>query len=85
MRAVIEIYDDATPYLAQLRASERRLAAGAAAAFFGLYLLLFGVVRRAERLIRVQHEERAHIDAELRSAPRPRRRRTSRSPASSRT
>ena len=68
LRAVIEIYDDATPYLAQLRDSERRLALGAATVFLALYLLLFGVVRRAERQIRVQHEERAHIDAELRSA-----------------
>ncbi len=66
--AVLEIYDDATPYLEKLRESERTLGAGAIAIFGVLYLVLLLILRRAEQRLRSEHDERVRMGASLREA-----------------
>ncbi|WP_156428751.1 PAS domain S-box protein [Magnetospirillum sp. XM-1] len=53
----LELYSDATPSMDRLRLNVWRLGGLVAAILAGLYLILFLIVRRADRIIRMQHQE----------------------------
>ena len=58
--AIIELYDDVTPFVARMTAASRYFLLSATAILLGLYAVLFLIVRRAARLLRRQ--EARHFD-----------------------
>ncbi|WP_161624994.1 sensor histidine kinase [Paramagnetospirillum caucaseum] len=53
----LELYSDTSPSMERLRANVWRLGGLVAAILAGLYLVLFLIVRRADRIIHLQHEQ----------------------------
>ncbi|ARJ65382.1 hypothetical protein WV31_06795 [Magnetospirillum sp. ME-1] len=53
----LELYSDASPSMERLTSNVWRLGGLVAAILAGLYLTLFLIVRRADRIIQIQHEE----------------------------
>ena len=62
--AVFEVYQDITPFLTQIDATQRTAVASVVAILLSLYGVLFLIVRRADRILRRQNA--AGIAAELR-------------------
>ncbi|MBI2276375.1 MAG: sensor histidine kinase [Dechloromonas sp.] len=58
LAGVFEIYSDATPFLAEIRKTEIRLALLIAGAMAALFSALFFIVQRADRIIRQQADEK---------------------------
>ncbi len=56
--AVLEIYDDVTPFVTRLRGTGWRFLIGATVILLMLYGVLFLVVRRADRILRQQRTQR---------------------------
>jgi len=54
---VMEVYSDVTDYVAELERTTWEIAAGVLGSLAFLYLFLFALVRRADRVIRAQGEE----------------------------
>lgn len=65
---VFEIYSDATPILAEIRETEIRLALLIASAMGALFAALYWIVRRADRIIRQQTEDKRHAQQQLAQA-----------------
>ena len=62
VQAVFEIYSDVTPLTAEVARTQARVTAGLVVAFALLYLFLYLIVRRADRLL-VRQEQRRLEDA----------------------
>ncbi|MFN0182320.1 MAG: ATP-binding protein [Aquabacterium sp.] len=62
--AVLELYDDVTPFLRTIGETQARAHAAAAAVLLALYAALFLIVRRADRIMRSQRQKlvQAHAD-----------------------
>ena len=59
VEAVFELYDDVTPLVRAMQAAQRSVVVGVVLILGALYVVLFLGVRRADRVIRAQREERA--------------------------
>ena len=57
VEGVMEVYSDVTDYVAQLERTAVEIVAGVLGSLFLLYLFLFAIVRRADRVISGQKEE----------------------------
>jgi signal transduction histidine kinase len=62
---VFEVYDDVTPFLKQIGRTQWVVASGVIAALSLLFLALFIIVRRADRIILEQERERMETEAHL--------------------
>ena len=65
VQAVFEIYDDVTPLLAQVAATQNRIMGGIALVLTLLYAVLFLLVRHADGILRRQHAEQLRHESEL--------------------
>jgi signal transduction histidine kinase/CheY-like chemotaxis protein len=65
---VFEIYDDVTPVLAQIAATQTWIAAGVALVLSVLYGVLFLIVRRADTILRRQDDQRRQGEQVLAAA-----------------
>ena len=66
--AVMELYDDVTPFLRTISGMQTRVYLGAAAVLLGLYAGLFVIVRRADRVLHSQHRKLADAAESLGAA-----------------
>ena len=66
--AVMELYDDVTPFLRTISDMQTRVYLGAAAVLLALYAGLFVIVRRADRVLRCQHRKLADAAESLGAA-----------------
>ena len=65
IQAVFEIYDDVTPLLAQVAATQNRIMGGVALVLSLLYAVLYLLVRHADGILRRQHAEQLRHESEL--------------------
>ena len=68
VHAVFEVYDDVTPLLAQLAATQTQIIVGVVLVLAGLYGVLFAVVRRADHILHAQHADLLRNEGELEGA-----------------
>ncbi len=68
VRAVMEVYDDVTDFVARMRVTQRNFLIGAAIILLLLYGVLFLLVRRADNILRRQQRARAEAFAALEHA-----------------
>ncbi len=68
IEGVFEVYDDVTPLVQQLEQTQRNIILGIAVILFGLYLVLFFIVRRADRVIKQQYQALIKSEEDLRAA-----------------
>ena len=66
VEGVFEVYSDVTELVTQLEATQRKIVAGVLSALALLYLFLFLIVKRADRIIKVQEEEGKTNEAKVR-------------------
>ena len=65
VQAVFEIYDDVTPLLAQVAATQNRIMGGVALVLALIYAVLYLLVRHADQILRRQHLEQLRHEDEL--------------------
>ena len=65
IEGVFEIYADVTPLLQRIEQTQRNVIVGVTLILTSLYLILFLIVRHADRIIRRQHMESKRAEAEL--------------------
>ncbi len=63
---VFELYTDVTPFLQQIASTQLRVIGGVMALLAVLYIVLFAIVRRADRIIARQATERQRAEEQLR-------------------
>ena len=63
---VFEVYTDVTPFLQQIARTQLRVVGGVTALLAALYLVLFVIVRRADRIIARQARARQRAEEQLR-------------------
>jgi len=68
VRAVFEVYDDVTPFLARIRQTQESVVLAVLAILCVLYGVLFAIVRHADGVMRRQHRERDLAEDALRQA-----------------
>jgi diguanylate cyclase (GGDEF)-like protein len=68
IRAVFEVYADVTPFVQRIERAQRLVALAVLSVLMLLYASLFGVVWRAERIMRRQYSEREAAEAALSAA-----------------
>jgi diguanylate cyclase (GGDEF)-like protein len=66
--AVLEVYDDVTPFLAHITQAQQQVVFGVVGILSLLYGVLFFIVRHADGVIRRQYRERETAEAALRDA-----------------
>jgi diguanylate cyclase (GGDEF)-like protein len=66
VKAVLEIYTDVTALVDQIENAQRQVTISIFVAFAVLYLFLYVIIRRADRVILAQEEERKHNEDRLR-------------------
>ncbi len=65
MEGVFEVYDEVTPFLAQIKQTQVIVVVGVVAALAVLFLVLFLIVRRADGIIVRNNRERAEAETQL--------------------
>jgi signal transduction histidine kinase len=68
IEGVFEVYDDVTPLVQQLEQTQRNIILGIVVILFGLYVVLFLIVRRADSIIKQQYAELIQNEKDLRVA-----------------
>ena len=66
IEGVLEVYTDVTPMLQQISYTQRTITLGVALILSALYLVLYLIVRHADRIIKQQRIERSETEQELR-------------------
>ncbi len=66
VKAVFEVYTDVTPLVAKMRKAQTWIVMGVSAALLLLYLFLFLIVRRADRILTAQEAERKQNEDRIR-------------------
>lgn len=66
VKAVFEVYTDVTPLVAKMRKAQTWIVMGVSAALLLLYLFLFLIVRRADRILTAQEVERKQNEDRIR-------------------
>ncbi|MEZ4617290.1 MAG: sensor histidine kinase [Caldilineaceae bacterium] len=67
---VFELYSNVTPFLAQINTTQRQLVLGVSLTLMLLYVILWLIVSRADRLIRQQHADQLAAAEEIRRQQR---------------
>jgi hypothetical protein len=68
VKGVFEVYDDVTPLLETISVAQRNIAIGVTVILVLLYLLLFLLISRADRLIKTQFIEQQQAEEEIQKA-----------------
>ena len=66
VKAVFEVYTDVTPLVEKMRKSQTRIIAGVSVALMLLYVFLFLIIRRADRILASQEAERKRNEDRIR-------------------